>query len=502
MGQIRTAPFKQPGSYGVNTNDEIANDQAYRFATRAMNGVIDSNGKLVARKDFNIVTTSGGSGTFEQIYVHRKNDGTEEVYSVCAGKVYTGTTTLTARVDWSATSSTLNSPQFAALTSKVYIFQAGIAPYVLNESSYAAESFTGAPWSGSPNCVIAAYGRLWVADNAAGNNRYTVWWSNLLDGKVWNTGDAGSLNVQSAWPAGQDTIVALAAAFGRLIIFGRNTILMYTLPTDNDPATMSLTDVISHTGCVARDSVVVTDDGVYFLSANGIKRINKFAQVTSLIELPPVSQLINRDVIDTYAGETMTKVRAGYYPKEGWYVINAPTANLCFVANTRQKLPQMEYPAFTTWNNTSMPFRAFAYDKDGNWYCAGTNGVFKYNTYVPDAAASNYNFEFYTQWLDFGDESRLKHLKYSELVLKAAAGQTGTFRWQVDYDEDDTSTAPFTCSPVEFVEDPGLGNVKVHIGRSCNVARFGFSIPINGDEVQLHAMKVAATTGKASAAVR
>ncbi len=502
MGQIRTAPFKSPGSYGLNTNDEINNDQVYRFATLARNGVIDSTGKLVSRKDFNLITTSGGSGTFEQIYVHRKNDGTEEVYSVAGGKAYTGTTTLTSRVDWSATSTTLNSPQFASLTSKVYIFQAGITPKVINEGTYAAESFTGAPWPNSPNCVIAAYGRLWAADDAAGSNRYTVWWSNLLDGKTWNTGDAGSLNVQNSWPAGQDTIIALAAAFGRLIIFGRNTILMYTLPTDNDPATMSLTDVITHTGCIARDSVVVTDDGVYFLSSNGIKRLNKLAQVTSLIELPPVSQLINRDVIDTYAGETLTKVRGGYYPKEGWYVLNAPTANICYVANTRQKIAQLEYPAFTTWNNTSMPFRAFAYDKDGNWYCAGTDGVFKYNTYTPDAAASNYNFEFYTQWLDFGDEARLKHLKYVEMVLHAASGQTGTFKWQTDYIEGDTATATFTCSAVDFAEDPGLGNVKVHIGRSCNTARFGFSIPINGDEVQLHAMKIAATTGKTSAAVR
>lgn len=499
MGQIRTAAFKLPGSYGLNTNDESANDQLFRFAAVALNGVIDTSGKLVSRKDFNLQTT-GFTGTVEQIYAHRKASNTDDIYSVAAGKVYTGTATMTSRYDYSATSTTLNSPQFASLNNKVFGFQAGISPFCLNDSTYASESITGptVAWT-SPNCVIAAYGRLWAADDAAGNNRYTLWWSNLLDGKVWNTGDAGKIDLQSAWPRGQDYIVALAAAFGRLIVFGRNTILMYTLPSDNDPATMTLTDVITNTGCIARDSVIVTDDGVYFLSDNGIKRIDRLAQVTSLITLPVISKLLNRDVVDTYASETLTKVRAGYYPKEGWYVLNAPTANICYVANTRQTVPQMEVPAFTKWNNVGMPFRAFTYDKDGNWYCAGTNGVYKYNSYTPDGANSAYNFGYESQWLDFGDESRLKHLKYAVLTLKAASGQTVTFTWKTDYLAGTTNSATFTCNAVEFAEDPGIGEVKVHIGRSGNTAKFGFSMPINGDEVQLHALKVSALAGKSAA---
>lgn len=496
MGQIRTAAFKLPGSYGLNTNDEAVNDQLVKFASTAVNGVIDSSGKLVSRRDFNLLT-SGFTGTVEQLYAHRKTNNTDDIYSVAAGKVYTGTTTMTERYSWAGTSTTLNNPQFASLNSRVYIFQAGISPVCLNDSTYASEAITGpaVAWT-SPNCVIAAYGRLWVADDAAGNNRYTIWWSNLLDGKVFNAGDAGKIDLQTAWPRGQDSIVAIAAAFGRLIVFGRNTILMYTLPSDNDPASMTLTDVISNTGCIARDSVVVTDDGVYFLSDNGIKRIDKLAQVTSLITLPVVSKLLNRDVVDVYASETLTKVRAGYYPKEGWYVLNAPTANKCFVANLRQTIPQVDVPAFTTWTNVGMPFRAFAYDKDGGWYCAGTNGVHKYNTYTPDGANNAYNFEYDSQWLDFGDESRLKHFKYAVLTLKTDISQTGTFRWKTDYKEGTTSTATFTCDAVEFAEAPGIGEVKVTIGGSGNNAKFGFSMPVNGDEIQLHALKISALTGK------
>jgi hypothetical protein len=152
----------------------------------------------------------------------------------------------------------------------------------------------------------------------------------------------------------------------------------------------------------------------------------------------------------------------------------------------------------STWTNTAMPFRAFAVDKNGDFYCSGVNGVFKYNTYTPDGANSAYNFEYQTQWLDGGDESRLKHFKNVILGLKAASGQTGTFRWREDYVAGATRTAAFTCDAIEFAEDPGLGQVKVHIGGSCNVGQFGFAMPINGDGVELHLMQIAAVTGKTS----
>ena len=44
---------------------------------------------------------------------------------------------------------------------------------------------------------------------------------------------------------------------GRLVILGRRSILLYTLPASHDPASMELTDVISNLGCSARDSFLV-----------------------------------------------------------------------------------------------------------------------------------------------------------------------------------------------------------------------------------------------------
>jgi hypothetical protein len=494
---LRGVNFPKPGSYGLNTRDDFVEDDAHRWASVATNGVIDSSGKLTSRADF-VLQTTGFSGTVETVYTHKKNDGTEVILSAAAGKIYSGISTLTQRHDYSATSTTLNSWQFASLSSKIFGAQAGVAPFVLNESTFAAESFTGAPWSNSPNVFVAASGRMWAADDAAGSNRHTLWWSNLLDGKVWNSGDAGSLNLQNVWPNGQDAIVAFVVFQDRVLIFGANNILLYTLPADRDPASMGLTDTIANIGCTARDSVIVAGGDLYFQAADGYYRIPRLAQVTSLLTVQKVSYLVADDYKTDVAAETAHKIRAGYHPGEKLVVVAMPTSNKTWCFHADRFVPAGEnftIPAATSWTNTAIPFRGFCYDKDGNWYAAMTNGIGKYTGYTPDGASNAYNFEFYSLWNSMQDETRAKQLKNWTMTLEADVGQTGTFRWQTDYLTGTTRTQAFTCSATEFAEAPGIGIVRGQLGGSCNTARFGATAPINGDKVSLQSMRVYATPG-------
>jgi hypothetical protein len=384
--------------------------------------------------------------------------------------------------------------QFASLTSKIFAAQAGQAFTCLNETTFAVESVVGQPWTSSPNVVIAADGRLWAADDAAGGNSYTVWWSNLLDGKAWTTGDAGNIDVRNVWPAGQDTIVALAFMSGRLVILGRRSILLYTLPASHNPASMELTDVISNLGCRARDSVVIANGDLYFLADDGVYKIPKLAQTISLLPVPvKISKMVADDVLTTYASETMARVRGGYYPKQRWYVLNAPTANKVYGFHVDRVLPDpIAVPAVTTWTNTGNPFRAFAVDKDGNWYTGMTNGVGKFTGYTSDGGNSAYTVDWYSLWDDFQDETKLKHLKSFAATLEATSGQTGTFKWKTDYKSTVNSVA-FTCSSGEFSD--GIGTISGSIGRSCQVAQFGFSLPVSGTKITLNALRVFAQPG-------
>lgn len=386
--------------------------------------------------------------------------------------------------------------QFASLSQRIFMAQKGRQMRVMNETTFAEESIVGQPWSNSVNCVIAAYGRLWAADDEVGGVRSKLYWSNLLDGKTWNSGDAGSLDLTNAWPKGQDSIIGIASAFNRLIIFGRRSILMYALPADNNPATMSLEDVIENLGCVARDSIIGTDSGVYFLSDNGVYRLDKLAHTTSLLAAPQMSVLYNSDVLDQIAAETATSIRAGYFPKEGYLTYSFPTSNITFCLHVRKQVPDVNRPVGTKWTNTGRPFYAFTYSSNtGDWYSGGVNGVHKYTGFTPDGTSNNYSMTFTGLWHPFEDDSRLKHGKSVALVLKAASGQTGTFEYKVDYLDASASSQSFTCSAVEFAEDPGIGEVRMQIGKSFKVLQPSATFPINGDQVTLHAIRLYAAGG-------
>ena len=332
-------------------------------------------------------------------------------------------------------------------------------------------------------------------------NRHTIWWSDLLNGKSWDGGDAGSISLINAWPEGADIVQGLAMNNGRLVVFGMNSILMYTLPADHDPGSMSLTDVATNIGCIARDSVVETPYGVFFLARSGIYRTEPLTQVTSLLRPVPVSTLIEDEVQTAIDAETLKTVRAWYYPRERWYVITFPTSNKSFCVHVAKNVPGIEppVPVITTWKNSAVPFNGFAYDVNGDFFNAMRNGIGKYTGYTSDGASNGYDLELYTQWLDHGDETKLKHLKKLDFVLEAASGQTGTARWLTDFAAGTVNTVAFTCSSTEFAENPGMGRVSVNIGRSCNVGKYGFTATISGNAVAVHRMKIYANTGAAKA---
>ena len=489
MASLRSKTIKYPGAYGLNTIETTLGDEATRFGAAVTNGVVDSTGKLASRQDF-ILQTAGFGQTVKSIYTWRQTSGAEVILSAADdGFVYSGSgSLLTNRTSCSVTANI----QFATLGSNVFMACAGMTFRAMDEA-FANVSLASASAFTSPNVVLAAYGRVWAADDAS--NKFTIWWSDLLAGTVWNAGDAGNLSVREAWPKGQDSVVALAAAFGRLIIFGRKSILLYTLPADNNPASMVLTDTVEDLGCIARDSVQVTDTGVYFLSDAGIYRIDKLGQTTSLMATPPISQLYNDDVLAQIAAETATSIRSGFYPTEGYYVLSFPTPNVSFCVHTRKLIPQIERPVATRWTNVGRPFYSFTFDKNGVWYSGGANGVHKYSGYTPDGASNAYTLTWTGQWHPFEDESRLKHAKSITAVIETDSGQTGTFSWKTDYIAGTTRSQAFTCDSVEFAEAPGVGHVSMGIGGSFKVIQPSLSFAIDGDKVTIHQLRMYATPG-------
>ena len=179
------------------------------------------------------------------------------------------------------------------------------------------------------NEVLAGFGRLWVADFAS--DKSTIYWSDLLDGTGWTGGSSGSIDVSKVWPNGYDEIVSLAAHNGFLIIFGKDSILIYEGP--DSPSTMSLADTISNIGCASRDAVVSTGKDLIFVDRSGVRSLARTIQEKSS-PIGDISKNVNNDVKILVASET-GNISMHYSPKEAFVLVNFPELQTVYVFDTR-----------------------------------------------------------------------------------------------------------------------------------------------------------------------
>lgn len=299
--QLQNITVAAPGFAGLNTQDSpIGVDPS--FAAIADNCVIDKLGRIGARKGWTAVSTNGSSvlGSsrgIETVHEFIDNSGDKVVLSAGNAKVFKGTTTLTD-ITPSSYTPTANNWKTVSLNNHVYMFQRGHEPLVGTDESgsFVLETMSGHSHSTGVapqgNEVLAAYGKLWVADVTG--NKHTVYWSDTLNGHAWTGGASGSLDVTLVWPTGFDEIVALAAHNGFLIIFGKKSILVYS--GASSPASMTLTDTIEGVGCIARDSVQHTGKDILFLSDAGVRSFGRTVQEKSM-PMQDISKNVRTDLI-------------------------------------------------------------------------------------------------------------------------------------------------------------------------------------------------------------
>ena len=256
--QLQNITIAAPAFSGLNTQDSpLGLDSSW--ASVADHCVIDRYGRIGARKGIDIVT----------------------VFSTGNNKIFSGTTSLT---DETPGSYTVNADNWkiVSLANKCYFFQAGQEPLVYSTASGDVEAMTGVSgYAGTVkqgNEVLAAFGRLWVADIAG--DKQKIYWSDLLDGLKWSGGSSGSIDLSNHWPKGYDEIVSIAAHNNFLIVFGKESILMYS--GAGSPASMVLSDTTDSVGCSARDSVHAVGPDLLFLSAGGLRSLGRTIQENSL----------------------------------------------------------------------------------------------------------------------------------------------------------------------------------------------------------------------------
>jgi len=500
---LRNITISAPGFAGINTMDSPISI-GEQFCLVAENAVIDQFGRIAARKGYELKTDNPsvlGSSVVSGVFEYLDTAGNVETIVTANNSIFTGDTTLT---DITPSGVTITGDNWKGVTFNGYffLFQDSHNPMFYDGTNIDlisnSGSYTGVPaYSGTVpqgNEVIAAFGRLWAVDA----NRNVIYWSDLLNGFSWNTGSAGSINLNKVWADQSDRIEALAAHNGFLIIFGTRQILVYSGP--QDPATMQLADTVLGVGCIARDSVQYTGNDLIFLADSGVRSFNRVVQEKSL-PMRDISKNVRSDLMTLALSQTVP-IKSAYSEDEAFYLLSLPTSNAVYCFDMRTALQDGSHRA-TLW--TGITIRSACTKRNGTLLFGGSEGVSEYKGYNDNT--NTYQFRYFSSYLDFQASSNLKFLKKLNITIIGGQNTTATLNWGYDYTsaytkqvfnfasanvaeygiaEYNTSDAEYNASVV--IQKPGVNTsgagTVVQIGLEAQINNAPFSI----QKIDIHAL--------------
>jgi len=505
--QLQNITVAAPGFAGLNTQDSPIG-LGPSFAAVADNCVIDKLGRVGARKGWEAVSTNGSSvlGSsrgIETVYEYVDNSGDKVVLSAGNNKVFSGTTTLTD-ITPSGYTPAANNWKTVTLNNHVYMFQRGHEPLIGTDASgsFVLETMSGHSHSTGVapqgNEVLAAYGKLWVADVTG--NKHTVYWSDTLNGHAWTGGATGSLDVTLVWPTGFDEITALAAHNGFLIIFGKKSILVYS--GASSPASMTLTDTIEGVGCIARDSVQHTGTDILFLSETGVRSFGRTVQEKSM-PMRDISKNVRTDLVSLIPLQT-NAIKSLYSSEEAFYLLTLPDSNIVYCFDMRRQLEDGSHRA-TTWSGL-YPL-SFAVLEGGDIYIGISSGIVKYEGYLDGTV--KYEMRYFSNPMDFGNTSNLKFLKKFNLTIIGGQNTPTTLNWGYDYTSSYTKQVfTFGSSSIaeygvteynttgEYTSSILINTPRVNTSGSGEVVTIGLEAEINDAAFSIQKIDIHALLGR------
>jgi hypothetical protein len=526
---VVTGTIAAPGFFGLNTQDSSV-QLSSGFALEANNCVIDRYGRVGARQGWTKVnTTAASTGNFRAIFEVFKDDG-NVLLSAANNNIYSGTTTLTALAVRNSTDTanltytiTDDNWQIAGMpydtgatpSGHAILVQSGHPLLVYHKLGATAHAHTGAyglqrlgdiatnlpgsytVTSFTPNVVMTAFGRVWVADIT--NDRQTVYFSDLLDPTQWKTGTAGYLDISEVVP-NNDPIVALAAHNGFLIIFCEKHIVVYSGPSD--PSALALSDTITGIGCIARDSVASIGTDLMFLSSTGVQSLQRVIQEKSL-PFRDVSKNVRDELLSNVSSETLKNIKATYFSTEAFYLLSLPSTGITYCFDTRGVL-ENGAARTTIWKQINPT--AFCVTQDRQFYIGKPGYIGKYNTYEDDGA--KYRMSYFTNYFDFGSATTNKILKRINVTAIGGSAQPIAVKWGYDYTRNyfsrgivlqrvqvwEYGTAEYNIAT--YTNGIALDIAKIPASGSGTVMQIGFESDIDGTPLSIQKIDFFLKQGK------
>jgi len=534
--QSLTASIAAPGFFGLNIQESSVSLSS-GFALEAFNCVIDKYGRIGARRGWTPVNEIDSSDPLEgepiEFIFEVKNPGNNFLLSAGNNKLFSGTTTLVEEDVNEADNSgpaaytiTGNNWQAAALpygdtvdaSAHAYLVQAGHTPLIWHElPEYGGNPHDHdsgdfgfvelgqagtlpvgySPSDFKPNCVLAAYGRVWMADIVG--DAQTVYFSRLLDGSDFSGGDSGYLSLGEVFP-NNDRIVALAAHNGFLIIFGQNNIAVYANPIDITEITLA--DFIPNVGCISRDSVQNTGSDIIFLSDSGVRSLQRVVQEKSL-PMRDISKNIRDSLMENVAAGNPDNIKSVYYEKDAFYLLSLPVTGYVYCFDMRAPL-QDGSARVTIW--TQMKPHTFHVNNAKELLIGQPDYIGKYFGFSDNG--EQYRFSYYTNYFDFDQPTQEKLMKQLGFVIIGGSELDFSLKWGFDYTEnffsetktlDTGSTSEYNIDEYDIAEYSGgvvLSKFKIQAGGRGSTIQVGLEAEIEGTPVSIQRIDVYLKRGK------
>lgn len=553
------------GIYGLNRQSS-ASSLPPQFLTTANNIMLDEKGRVTTREGIKQVTDNvhtgsldvNGNPTANTLIVKSLGEyisatGAKTLFAGAGANVYKINTantpyTLDAQTfGGTATTKTNGNWQFTNFNNQFYGVQSGQQPINYDGTTWKDLEDVGSyhkptgVTTFTPSCILGDYGRIWVGN--IGENKDVVYYSDTLIGQTFNGGASGSVDLKTVWSG--DEITALASFMGKLVIFGKNNIVIYNDPWDPAAASFQLDEVIEGVGCVARDSVQIIGDDIVFLSSSGVRSLAR-TMVQDKMPLTDLSLAIKDEIRTNILTADMDQVKAQYDLSTGSYLLGFGGKNIVYVFDFKATTPEGA-PRITTWNFDSKKNPGALLSTDDALYIGlGATTYFGrvatysgfYDVEKLDVTASygnqsacttaghtwesntskcyqdvdnTYQADFKTTWLDFEQPGISKFLKRFLAIWSGGKNMNVTLNWFRDYNVTPTS-ANFTLDPttggVNALWGQGkYGNAKyapafqpteykVSMSKAAKVVRLQIIQTVSGFKASLQNISIWAKQGK------
>jgi len=486
---VTSASFPTPGINGLAKN-RAQSLTGPEWASKALNCVVDSDGRLAARKGWvkQNATPISGSPAIRTLFEYVKGDQTVEVLTSANLKIYSGTSTLTD-ITGTITAPSASLWQFVNFNGKVLGFQQGHTPIKWTGAGNFANATAATGTLPTGNCAVAAFGRIWALDS----DRQTIKYCALLDDTKWATADGGgSIDMHSVWTKGMDEVVGIIAFGSNLVVFGKNHIVFWTDGAGSEigmtPTNIYVNSMIENVGLVGRDAITLIGElDVVFWSTNGVRSLSRTVQE----QATPVNQLSpeNRDFMAAYLSTAnLANSRMVYSAVEGLVILTHPDASVTWVFDIKYPLESGGFRMFE-WSilPTAMCCRS---NNNLLFGFAGYIGLF--SGYLDDTAT--YRYAFWCGWFPLSQNSQLNILKRAKVAVASRRNVVGSFKWWTDFRANMNAVQKeWTVSggteynnggeynlSAEYSGGGGVIEKYVPLRKSCQTLRFGFETDING----------------------